>query len=213
MIEAARASYRPGSINPPISKGRTRGPRGASYDDLTDQATYAIDARDYGRASQLLQQAISINASQPRAYQLLGFTELYLRGDITSAERNMRSAIERGGSAAFRVFHDHANGSFQNTCSGSLFVTRRDVTFRADNGIDTFAALDTDINEIKTNSSSAETRSAESWGGGAGDLGAFHIRVKRLGENKNYNFAPLTKKKKESELIIELVQSYGGVPK
>lgn len=211
LIGAITAGY-VGASPPPVNTGRAPVPRGADYDDLTDQATYAIDANDYARASQLLQQAIAINPSLPRSYQLLGFTELYLRGDLASAERNMRAAIERGGSAAFRVFHDHANGSFKDTCSGSLFVTRTNVTFKADNGVDTFATLDTDINEIKTNKFVGRNPLGGLLGG-IGELGAFHIKVKRLGENKNYNFAPRTKKKKESELIIALVQSYGGVPK
>ena len=212
VIAAARSNYRRGVALPTVSTGKGRAPArvAPAYDDLTDQATYAIDARDYARASQLLQQAISVNASQPRAYQLLGFTELYLRGDLASAERHMRAAIERGGSAAFRVYHDHASGSFQNTCAGSLFVTSRDVTFKADDGADTFAALDPDIREIKTNRFVGRNPLGGLMGG-AGDLGAFHIKVKRLGENRNYNFAPLTKKKKEAELIIGLVRSYGGV--
>jgi len=35
--------------------------------------------------------------------------------------------------------------------------------------------------------------------------------VKRGSDTKNYNFAPLTKKSEESKLIVNLVQSYGGV--
>ncbi len=215
IIEAARSNYRPGPVlaapggrrspvgRPPISGG-------PDYDDLTDQATSAISARDEARATQLLQQAITLRPAQPRAYQLLGFTDLYLRGDLSAAERNMRAAVERGGSAAFRVFHDHAGGSFNNTCEGSLFITRSNVTFRADNGVDTFETLDSNIKEIKTN----RFVGANPLGGlmrGVGNLGAFHIKVKRVGDEKNYNFAPLTKKKKESELIIGLVRAYGGI--
>lgn len=215
VINAARSNYRPATVAARPGGGRPGGKvappsRGPDYDDLTDQATNAIAASDQLRATRLLEQAIGLNAAQPRAYQLLGYTELYLRGDIVSAERNMRAAVERGGSATFRVFHDHAGGSFNNTCAGTLFVTKTNVTFRADNGVDTFEALDSNIKEIKTN----RFVGANPLGGlmgGVGDLGAFHIKVKRLGENKNYNFAPLTKKKKESELIISLVRGYGGI--
>ena len=145
----------------------------------------------------------------PRAYQLLGFTELYLQNNISEAERNMRKAIELGGSATFRVFHDHANGSFRDTCSGTLFVTKTNVTYKADDGRDTFEAADPDIREIKVNKLVGSAFGVLI--GGAGDIGAFHIKVKRAADSKNYNFAPLTKKKNESELIITLVQSYGGV--
>ncbi|HYE13096.1 MAG TPA: hypothetical protein VD968_01495 [Pyrinomonadaceae bacterium] len=183
----------------------TTAARGPDYDDLTDQATSAYAAKNAALATELLQRAIQLNSSHPRAYQLLGFTQLYLRGDLAGAEQNMRRAIELGGSAAFRVFHDHAEGSFKQTCSGTLFVTKTNVTFKADDGRDTFEALDRDIKEIKTN----KFVGANPFGallGGKGDVGAFHVKTTR-----NYNFAPLTEKKKESELIIKLVKEYGGV--
>jgi len=214
---ASTGGGRGGRTNVAPAKGRARPapPRGPDYDDLTDQATLAYDARDPGRAVQLLQQAIQLDPSQPRAYQLLGFTQLYLQDDIASAERNMREAISRGGSAGFRVFHDHAEGSFNQTCAGTLFVTKSNVTFKADNGRDTFEALDSQIKEIKVNKFVGRGPLGGLLGGkadlgkllgGKGDLGAFHIKV-----SKNYNFAPLTQKKKESELIIKLVKELGAI--
>ena len=230
VIAAARRNYRAGATpavaaggerggktNVPPARGRARPApaRGPDYDDLTDQATLAYDARNPGLAVQLLQQAIQLDPSQPRAYQLLGFTQLYLQDDIASAERNMREAISRGGSASFRVFHDHADGSFNQTCAGTLFVTQSNVTFKADNGQDTFEALDSQIKEIKVNKLVGRGPLGGLLGGkgdigklfgGKGDLGAFHIKV-----SKNYNFAPLTQKKKESELIIKLVKEFGAI--
>lgn len=182
--------------------------RALDYDDLTDQATAAYYARDAARASQLLQQAVRLDPSQPRAYQLLGFTQLYLQNNINEAERNMRRAIELGGSASFRVFHDHANGSFNSTCSGTLFVTKSNVTYKADDGADTFEAEDTGIREIKTNKLAGGAFGVLM---GGKDRGAFHLKVRRGQDTKNYNFAPLTEQRGESELIIKLVQGYGGV--
>jgi tetratricopeptide (TPR) repeat protein len=208
VTAAYTASGRP-RIPPPASNNRGyNNARGPDYDDLTDQATAAFDARNAARATQLLSQAIQLEPSSPRAYQLLGFTQLYLQGNITEAERNMRRAIELGGSAAFRVFHDHANGSFNSTCSGTLFVTRRNVTYKADDGRDTFETDEANIKEIKVNNLAGGAFGALL---GGKDLGAFHIKVKRASDSRNYNFAPLTKKKNESELIITLVKSYGGV--
>jgi hypothetical protein len=207
LIGAISTAYvAPSARNTP--RGNPSGGR-RDYDELTDEATAAFYARDAGRATQLLQQAIQISPSRPVAYQLLGFTQLYLQGNITEAERNMRRAIELGGSAAFKVFHDHANGTFRDTCSGTLFVTRSNVTFKADDGAHTFEANDSDIGEIKTNKLVGGAFGAIF--GGAGDVGAFHIKVKRGGDSKNYNFAPLTKKSGESKLIVSLVQSYGGI--
>ncbi len=213
IIAAARNNYRVapavasgGGKRPPA--GTTRPGRGPDYDDLTDQATTAYAARDGSRAAELLRQAIQLNPQQPRAYQLLGFTQLYLQSNIAEAERSMRKAMELGGSAAFRVFHDHMNGTFKETCAGTLFITRSNVTFRADDGRDTFEAADSLIKEIKTNKVS---------GGAFGmllgnkNLGAFHIKVRFGSDSRNYNFAPLTSKKAESELIISLVKAFGGV--
>jgi hypothetical protein len=197
------AGSRRGTAAPPPA---TR--RGPDYDDLTDQATAAYYSKDAARASQLLQQAVQLDPSQPRAYQLLGFTQLYLQNDIAAAESNMRKAIELGGSASFRVFHDHANGSFNSTCSGTLFVTKSNVTYKADDGADTFETDDGGINEIKTNKLAGGAFGALM---GGKDRGAFHIKVRRASDTKNYNFAPLTEKRAESELIIKLVRGYGGV--
>jgi Flp pilus assembly protein TadD len=216
VIAAARANYRTapavaasGGRRPTGGTSRPSTPRGGpDYDELTDQATAAYDARDTARATLLLRQAIQLSPQQPRAYQLLGFTQLYLQSNLSEAERNMRKAIELGGSASFRVFHDHVNGSFNETCAGTLFITKTNITFRADDGRDTFEAADNLIREIKTNKVS---------GGAFGvllgnkNLGAFHVKVRFGSDSRNYNFAPLTNKKAESELIIALVKAYGGV--
>jgi hypothetical protein len=208
LIGAIASAYTASGTTPrnrPAPPAARHTPRAPDYDDLTDDATSAYEARNASRAVQLLQQAIALDATQPRAYQLLGFTQLYLQNNLAAAEQSMRRAIELGGSAAFRVFHDHADGSFKQTCAGTLFVTRTNVTFKADDGRDTFEALDRDIREIKVN----KFVGANPFGallGGKGDVGAFHIKV-----TKNYNFAPLTEKKKESELIIKLVREFGGV--
>jgi tetratricopeptide (TPR) repeat protein len=194
---------------PPVANNTPPVRRAPDYDELTDQATAAYDAKDAARATQLLQQAIQLEPNSPRAYQLLGFTQLYLQNNITEAEKNMRRAIDLGGSAAFRVFHDHANGSFRDTCAGTLFITKTNVTFKADNGQHTFEANDPDIREIKVNKLVGSTFGVLL--GGAGDIGAFHIKVKLGGDSKNYNFAPLTKKAEESRLIANLVTGYGGV--
>ena len=210
LVGAVASAYvAAGNTRPPAPTRPAPVPaRGPDYDDLTDQATAAYDARNAARATQLLTQAIQLDSSQPRAYQLLGFTQLYLQNNITEAERNMRKAIELGGSASFRVFHDHLNGTFNQTCAGTLFITKTDVTFKADDGRDTFEATDSLIKEIKTNKISG---GAFGMLLGGKNLGAFHIKVKFGSDSRNYNFAPLTNKKAEAELIIALVKAYGGV--
>jgi len=45
---------------------------------------------------------------------------------------------------------------------------------------------------------------------GGQNLGAFHIKVRFGSDSRNYDFAPLTNKKAEAELIIAPVKAYGG---
>ncbi len=166
------------------------------YDDLTDQATAALQANNPQLAVELLQQAIRLDSSQPSAFALLGLAQLYGFQDIYAAEQSMRAAIERGGGAVFRVYHDH-NGFFRQYCQGSFFVAKTGVTFRADDGQHTFEAHDGEIEEVKLN------------GFVGSELGAFHLKVRQeQGKAKNYNFAPLTQQRVESLLIMNLIKSY-----
>jgi hypothetical protein len=172
------------------------------YDDLTDQAIAAMQASNSSYAIRLLQQAASMDSSKPLAYQLLGFAQLYGNQDILSAERSMRAALERGGSAVFYVYHDH-DGFFKTYCEGSLFVTRAAVTYKAKDGNHTFEAQDSKIKEAKLN------------GFFGSELGAFHLKVfrepgeaKKNDESKTFNFAPATRSKAESNLIISMIQSF-----
>jgi hypothetical protein len=189
ITEKASSPTNAVSSSPPASTA-------PDYDDYTDQAVASIQASNAPGAIRYLQQAIQLDASKPLAYQLLGIAQLYMNNDIISAERSMRAAIERGGAAVFRVYHDH-DGFFNTYCQGSLFVTRGDVTFKADDGNHTFEATDPIIKEVKLN------------GFVGSQYAAFHLKVLRENnKSKTYNFAPATTKKPESNLIINLVQGY-----
>ncbi len=178
---------RPGPTSRPV-------PAGPDYDDLTDKAVAAMQANNTNAAIRLLQQAVAVDSSKPQAYGLLGFAQLYGSHDILAAERSMRAAIERGGGAPFRVYHDH-DKFFNTFCLGSLFVSKSNVTFRADDGNHTFEATRQDIKEAKLN------------GFVGAQYGAFHLKVgARKGET--YDFAPFNKQKSEANLVISLIQSY-----
>jgi hypothetical protein len=184
---------------PPTSTAPSRPPlrpvpAGPDYDDLTDKAVAAMQANNANAAIRLLQQAVTIDSSRPQAYGLLGFAELYGTHDILAAERSMRAAIERGGGAPFRVYHDH-DKLFNTFCQGSLFVSKRNVTFRADDGRHTFEATRQDIKEAKLN------------GFVGAQFGAYHLKV-GAGKGETYNFAPYNKQKSEANLVINLIQSY-----
>jgi len=170
-----------------------------AYDNLIDKAVDFYDnKKDKQGALDSLQQAVKLDANNARAYQLLGFMNLYGFKNFAEAERNMRESLVRGGSAVVRVFHDH-NGLFSDTCQGSLYVAKDAVRFESDNNVHTFQTADTDIQKIKTNSAFKRAFQTKS--------GSFQI-VLKSGADKDgtkYSFAPLTDNIAESKMIISLI--------
>ena len=169
---------------------------GPDYDDYMDRVSSSWSARDWNSAITYAQQAVQLDPSRPQAYQYLGTMLLYTRNDFAGAEQAMRAAIERGGSAAFIVYHDHT-GNFSEYCQGTFFVTKSGVSFKADNGVDTFETVDSNIKEAKTN------------GFVGSAFGAFHIKpVEQINGRGNFNFAPNTRNKAEAQMIIRLITAY-----
>jgi hypothetical protein len=180
----------------PFGGGKTAAAGAPDYDDYIDRVSSSWSAQDWNSAIGFAQQAVQLDPAQPRAYQLLGTMLLYSRGDYAGAEQAMRAAIERGGSAAFIVYHDHT-GNFQQYCQGTFFVTKTGVSFKADNGVDTFETEDANIKEAKTN------------GFVGSELGAFHIKpIQQINGRGNFNFAPNTRNKAEAQLILRLIGAY-----
>jgi hypothetical protein len=192
-ITAKSTEAAPTSPGPPVAINRPV-PAGPDYDDLTDKALAAMQANNTYGAIRLLQQAVSLDSTKPQAYGLMGFAQLYGSKDIVAAERSMRAAIERGGGAPFRVYHDH-DKLFNTFCQGSLFVSKTNVTFRADDGNHTFEARRPDIKEAKIN------------GFVGAQYGAFHMKV-GASKGENYNFAPYNKQKSEANLVLSLINGY-----
>jgi len=190
----AKATEAPPSSSGPSGPTNRRAPAGPDYDDLTDKAVAAMQANNTYGAIRLLQEAVQLDSSKPQAYGLLGFAQLYGSKDIVAAERAMRAAIERGGGAPFRVYHDH-DKFFNTFCQGSLFVSKTNVTFRADDGNHTFLANRPDIKEAKIN------------GFVGAQYGAYHLKV-GAGKGETYNFAPFNKLKSEANLVLSLINSY-----
>lgn len=171
---------------------------GGKYDTLVDQAVYQYDTqKNVAGSIATLQQAIALNPSESRAYQLMGFSYLYGQKNFAEAEKYMQEAINRGGSAVFRVFHDHG-ALMTDTCQGSLYVAKDTVRFESDNNIHTFETTDANIKSVKMQNSFLAAFNARS--------GAFKITLK-TGDNdsKNYNFSPLTNNAAESKMIIRLI--------
>jgi hypothetical protein len=166
------------------------------YDDLIDRANAAATSNDFPGAIRYAQAAAQLDPQQPTAYSIIGTVALYYSQNVSTAEQAMRAAIERGGAAAFHVYHDH-DGSFGSYCEGSFFVTKAGVSFKANDGRDTFDAEDSNIKEAKTNAFMGA------------QVGAFHIKpVQKINGRDNFNFAPNTRSKAESELILRLMKGY-----
>lgn len=179
-----------------LNTGAASADSAPDYDDLIDRATSAVSSQDYGGAIRYAQQAAQLDPRQPTAFSILGTVALYYSQNVSTAEQAMRAAIERGGAAAFHVYHDHA-GNFSSYCEGSFFVTKTGVSFKANDGRDTFDAEDSNIKEAKVNA----------WVGS--EFGAFHIKpAQKINGRDNFNFAPNTRSKAESQLIIRLISGY-----
>ncbi|HZI19774.1 MAG TPA: tetratricopeptide repeat protein [Pyrinomonadaceae bacterium] len=168
-------------------------PSQPTYDDLMTRAEEAWAVRDADEAARLLSVAAALAPARVEAYQMLGVVELYGRQDLTAAARAMRAALERGGTAAFAVTHDH-DGSFSSYCQGSFYVTRGGVSYQSGDGTHAFQAPAADIREARPQ-------------GARGDLSAFfHLRLKGSGGSaENHYFAPGTSKAEETALILSLI--------
>lgn len=193
---AVAASNNNGGDSPSGPAASTAANNAPDYDDLIDRATSAVSTQDYNGAIRYAQQAAQLDPQQPTAYSILGTVALYYSQNVSTAEQAMRAAIERGGAAAFHVYHDH-NGSFGQYCEGSFFITKTGVSFKANDGRDTFDAEDSNIKEAKVN------------GFVGSEYGAFHIKpVQSINGRNNFNFAPNTRSKAEAQLIIRLISGY-----
>lgn len=205
IIAAVKSAYR-GEI---AYEQPVRSNAASSYEDLLVQAieTYNRDvnsnmpANSPGRlaAIQLLNRAITIEKNNPMAYQQLGFMTLYgtING-FTAAENNFRTAIGLGGSAVFRVYHDH-DGVFNDVCSGSLYVSRDGVRFESDDNRHTFDTIDANIKQVKTNSSWRRAFQIRK--------GSFKIVLTDENDDDGvkFSFAPLTDNIEESKMVIRLI--------
>ena len=169
-----------------------------NYQNLVDKAVEQYDStKDTPGAIATLQQAVKSDPNEARAYQQMGYMYLYGQKNFAEAEKNMREAINRGGSAVFRVFHDH-DGMFTTSCDGSLFVAKDGVRFESDDNKHTFETTDANIKQIKMNSIFKTFYKTKS--------GSFKIILKS-GEDDSvkFSFAPLTDNALESKMIIRLI--------
>jgi tetratricopeptide (TPR) repeat protein len=171
------------------------------YNGLIDQAIQQYDVqKNSAGAIETLKQAIALDPSQPRAYQQAGFAYLYGQKNFAEAESYMKQAIDHGGSAVFRVTHDH--GMAGTNCEGSLFIAKDTVRYESDDNKHTFETTDENIKKVKLDKGFLSTFSTTLKAKG----GAFRFELKTgESDSKNYVFTPKTNDDQESKMIIRLV--------
>lgn len=197
VLDAVRRNYRGDNRSASSMRSGKTGPSGGdSYNALLDDAVAAYDQqRNQRKANDLLQRAVNLQPSNPRAFQLLGFLNLYGAKNFNEAERYWKKSISLGGAAVLRVTHDH-DGSFLTTCEGSLYIGRNVVRFESDNNVHTFETSDANIKKIEVNNPLRRLFQLRG--------GSFKMVLNR-DDRANWNFAPLSGKTDESKMIIRLI--------
>jgi tetratricopeptide (TPR) repeat protein len=163
----------------------------ASYDELVDQAIFAYkDQNDAKNAIRLLQSAVKLDPKDFKAYQMLGFINLYGLKNFVEAQKYMRQSIDAGGSAVFRVYHDD-RGSFSGRCTGSLYISPERIRFESDDNIHTFETSTVNVDKIKL-----DRESSKIWK----NYPIFKVFLKIGKEDVKFRFAPVTGNLEESKL-------------
>lgn len=167
------------------------------YDELLNQAINSYkEQKNPNNAVRYLQAALKMNPKDPKAYQMLGFVNLYGLNNLSEAQKYMRESIENGGSAVFRVYHDDS-GNFMNRCSGSLYISPERIRFESDDNIHTFETSTINVDKIKL-----DRESSKIWKNHT----IFKIFLKIGKAEAKFRFAPITGKESESMIIAGFVQ-------
>lgn len=196
VIKAIEENQRAADNN--LAKSKRRGKKtAADYDELLSQAiTIFKDQRNARSAINYLEAALKIKPKDPKAYQMLGFINLYGLNNLTEAQKYMRESIVNGGSAVFRVFHDD-NGNFIKRCSGSLYISPEKIRFESDDNQHTFETSTINIDKIKLDKESSKV-----WK----DHTIFKVFLKLGKTEAKFRFAPITNNVQESQMVAQFVE-------
>ncbi len=167
-----------------------------NYDELIDQAMLSYkDRKNPQDAVRFLETAVKMNPKKPEAYQMLGFVNLYGLNNLLKAEEVMREAIENGGSAVLRVYHDDSGG-FSSRCSGSLYISPESIRFESDDNRHTFETSIFNVDKVRL-----DTETNRDWK----KHSVFNVLLKIGKEKTKFRFAPITGKTQESEMAERFV--------
>lgn len=167
-----------------------------NYDELLDQALYSYkDQKNPKDAARFLETAVKMNPKDPKAYQMLGYINLYGLNNPAQAEKYMREAIENGGSAVFRVYHDD-NGNFTGRCSGSLYISPERIRFESDDNIHTFETSTVNVDKLKLDRESSKVWKKHP---------IFKVFLKIGKAEAKFRFAPITGQENESKMVARML--------
>lgn len=171
-------------------------PPAPDYNELLGQAIRTYKYQNNPKnAVRYLETAIKMKPKDSKAYQMMGFVNLYGLSNLTEAQKFMRESILNGGSAVFRVYHDHKSRSM-GRCTGSLYVSPEKIRFESDNNIHTFETLTANVEKIKVDHASSKIR---------GNYPIFKVFFK-FGKGKtNFRFAPISGKEDESNMAAQFI--------
>lgn len=180
-----------------FAKPKRRNKSSANYDELLDQAIFSYkDQKNPNNAVRILQTALKMRPKDPKAYQMLGFVNLYGLNNLIEAQKYMRESILNGGSAVFRVYHDD-KGSFTEKCSGSLYVSPERIRFESDDNIHTFETSTINVDKIKL-----DRESSKIWE----NYPIFKLFLKIGKSEAKFRFAPINGKIEESQMASQFIE-------
>ena len=198
-VISAVANNQRSSSNETLAK-KKRGDKSSGerdYEALLEQALYAYkEQNNPNSAVRFLQTAVKLKPKDSKAYQMLGFINLYGLHDLSEAQKYMRQSILSGGSAVFRVYHDD-KGSFSVRCTGSLYISPERIRFESDDNIHTFETSTVNVDQIKL-----DRKSSKIWK----NYPIFKVFLK-IGKDKlRFRFAPVDGKLEESQMATRFIE-------
>lgn len=169
----------------------------ADYNELLNQALSSFrDQKNSANAINFLKAALKLKPKDPKAYQMLGFVNLYGLNNQIEAQKYMREAILNGGSAVFRVYHDD-QGSFTKRCSGSLYISPERIRFESDDNIHTFETSTVNIDKTILDRESSKIWKKHS---------IFKVFLKIGKSEAKFRFAPISGKVQESQMASQFIE-------
>lgn len=194
VIQAVANNQRK-TLNKNSTTAKTKTPE-QNYEELVDRAMYLYkEQKNPTDAVRYLETAVKIKPNDAKAYQMLGFVNLYGLNNLTEAQKYMRESIVNGGSAVFRVYHDD-NGNFTTRCSGSLYISPEKIRFESDDNTHTFETSTVNIEKIKF-----DRESTKVWK----NYPIFKVFLKIGGAEAKFRFAPINGKEAESNMAGQFI--------